>query len=267
MNNVEYALPGCMPPDPVNWESVIVTPEDGSLNLCVYCGEPGTQIHYTMEMPRELALKDPLYFKDNGYPEKKQWRYRFLPEFLHELDSLPEGAQVVKKPVRIYGKHMVPITETRVENPHYWLLQLPPGTLPYGAIELQIVVNNGRTRSYVLRHEYFSVHGPKWKERNKEYRNILAHSVEVDAGEETTVHIDLTGAGELLLQRAAEGSEYISACMYIDGEQVDLGASVEDRTLLLVLPAKDAGSVGALRVDVDFAYGYSPMLRGTVTYK
>lgn len=267
MNNVEYALPGCMPPDPVNWESVIITPEDGSLNLCVYCGTPGTQIHYAIEMPHELALKDPLYFKDNGYPERKQWRYRFLPEFLHELDSLPEGAQVVKKPIRIYGKHMVPVTETDVENPHYWVLQLPPHTLPYGAIELQIVVNNGRTRSYVLRHEYFSMHEPHWKERGKEYHNILIKSLEAQAGTETTLQIDLTGAGELLVQRAAEGAEHITASMYIDGEQVALGATVEDHTLSLVIPAKEAGAVGAVRVDVDFAGSYSPMLQGTISYK
>lgn len=173
MNNAEYALPGCMPPDPINMESVIKTPEDGSLKLCVAVASPQAKVSYAITLPGcpGIIIRDPLYYAYHMCSAEEILKHNTTRSYMRSYTTLPREIPSVKTRVRIYGAHMLPITELEYNFPRtYYVLELPMNTLPYGDAKLEILVEDipqaaGTFKTdYVLRCPYYGIKTRCYKE-------------------------------------------------------------------------------------------------------
>ena len=157
MNNGVYALPGFMAPAAKNWKSQLLTNEDGSVNLCVYVGKPGTKVYYSLGIPgwRWGFIKDAQYFIDKGYPQEVIDEVSKFADYLEEeVTELPEGTVI---PDIIINGWPVPITESPIEGKVYWILNIPKFVLPAGDTEVQISAN-GKLLKYTITRPDFSIH-------------------------------------------------------------------------------------------------------------
>lgn len=156
MNNAVYALPGFMPPSAPNWKRNIVTNEDGSIKLCVYCGLEGAKVYYCLDIPgwRFGFIKDPKYFEDNDYPEHVLDRVREYSQYLSSTDTLEADVVV---PKRIINDWPIPITENHIQDKRYWILTIPSYILPVGDTKVQVDAN-GIVASYVIQRPQFDIH-------------------------------------------------------------------------------------------------------------
>lgn len=157
MNDGVYALPGFMPPAAAKWKSQLRTNEDGSIKLCVYCGEKDTNVYYALDIPgwRFGFIKDAQYFIDNNYPQWVIDTVKDYVNYLSEVSSLPEDAVV---PNAIFNGYPIPITELPVTgSKSYWIIDLPKYVLPVGDTKISISAG-GRIFKYVVHRPEFSIH-------------------------------------------------------------------------------------------------------------
>lgn len=166
MNNCVFAIPGLMPPAAAKKASVIITPEDGSLLLCVHAGLVSDIVTWTLVLggKRHGVVKDPdyQYTKWNDTPEQTPEESVVIPDlhedwqqFLKSSDSLPEDCII---PVKVCNGFPRPITELDPDQEvHYWYLQMPIRSLPIGDSKVEICVN-GKMRTYILQRPAFAIH-------------------------------------------------------------------------------------------------------------
>lgn len=157
MNDGVYALPGFMPPAAAKWKSQLRTNEDGSIKLCVYCGEKDTKVYYALDIPgwKFGFIKDAQYFIDNDYPQRVTDTVKDYVNYLSEVSSLPEDAVVPKV---IFNGHPIPITEFPVTGEKsYWIIDLPKYVLPIGDTKISISAG-GKVFDYVVHRPDFSIH-------------------------------------------------------------------------------------------------------------
>lgn len=166
MNNCVFAIPGLMPPMAAKQASVIMTPEDGSLLLCVHAGLSSDEVTWTLILggKRPGVVKDPAYkyTEWNDTPEETPEKSVVVPDlhsnwqqFLKSDVTLPDNCII---PVKVCNGIPHPITELRPEEIEtYWYLELPIRSLPIGDSKVEICIN-GKVRNYVVRRPAFAVH-------------------------------------------------------------------------------------------------------------
>lgn len=155
-----------MPPKAVNWRRQLFAPEDGSLCMLIHCGYATDVVNYAILLPgkrRDAVIKDPGYpflppdweMTKDGRREKETW-----PQYVKASRILPEEALI---PVRKVHGCPIPITElTDADDSEktFFILELPPRTLPAGDTEVQVCVN-GRVHSYMVQRKHFIVRGDR----------------------------------------------------------------------------------------------------------
>lgn len=245
MNNAIFAIPGLMPPKAPNWRSKIVTPEDGSLCMCVHCGRTGDEVNYAIFIGgwRYGVIKDPSYNYGcdcSGVGFREYMTRKKYPQFMTISETLPPNAIVPMKVIRDWP---IPITE-RPDIPDadklYWIINLPMRTLPVGDSEVQAVVN-GKVHTWYIQRPVFEIHNwndatNRFKCFNHQDRETL--DVSFVAGKEDTIILDIIsccGCPEVL-----EGAEY-RASITIHGTTSDLSTSASGNELTITVPPQTPG--------------------------
>lgn len=170
MNNCVYAIPGLMPPTAPNWNSAIVTPEDGSLLLCVHVGLPEDKINWAINIlgKRHGTVKDPsyAYTEWNNTPvetpersvpvagEHGEWR-----QFMKTATQLPEDCIMPAVVCNGVSRSIYELY-TGEESPTYWYLEMPIRSLPVGDSKVEVCIN-GVMRTYIVQRPAFTVHSKR----------------------------------------------------------------------------------------------------------
>lgn len=243
MNNAIYAIPGLMPPTAPNFRSKLVAPENGTLCICVHCGEDGDDVHYAVATSggKRGVIKDPSY---NYGPAPTIVQARILayqdkmPQFLTISEVLPPHAIVPK--LKVKGCP-IPLTERPdLERPLYWVLTLPPNALPPGDTVIEVIVN-GRLRRYVVQRPRFAIHScrditPRFK--GYQHQEGEDFDVAIKEGEEKNIVIrmkDVIERPELL-----EGATYRASCQF-GNTTTELQVVADNDVVTITIPAMGPG--------------------------
>lgn len=167
MNDCVYAIPGLMPPNAPNWNSVLKTPEDGSLLMCVHVGSSTDVVTWSIQLPgyRPGVIKDPDYAytgRDCTPAETPEFstvipdKHSEWQQFLKTTDALHEDCLM---PVAVCNGVPRPIDElyNGEDAPTYWYLELPIRSLPIGDSIVEVCINNV-VRSYIIQRPKFNIH-------------------------------------------------------------------------------------------------------------
>lgn len=132
-NYVQFALPGLMPPVPTNELCEIIAKADGSLKLCIWCGQEEDVVTYA-------AVHGLIRY----WPHCKACStVTDEDEYLSVVDEV--SADTIVPFVKWHGRaHKI---DERCDldkagiTKKYWVLTLPPKTLRPGDTELEVNVN------------------------------------------------------------------------------------------------------------------------------
>lgn len=167
MNDCVYAIPGLMPPTAPKWNSVINTPEDGSLLLCIHVGKPTDNVTWAVDIlgRRHGVVKDPAYAYTewNNTPvetpeksvpvngEHDTWR-----QFMIVSNELPGDCIMPAVSCNGVSKYIDELYYGDVA-PTYWYLDMPIRSLPVGDSKVEVCIN-GVVRTYVVQRPAYAVH-------------------------------------------------------------------------------------------------------------
>lgn len=246
--NAMYVVPGLMPPNDTNNQMRVILPEDGSMFACVHCGPVTDEVHYAIDVwgpcLRSGVVKDPSY--DFGAAVFCRWFMKNKdkwPQFMIKSDVLPEGCRVLNKVVR--GDWTVPVTEKPCMedgDKRYWILELPPGSIPYGQSVLELVIN-GRKVEHVLNRPQFSIHnrGRNAQRRMWPYSHQKGETLDFmfDAAKGGDMAVGLRFKGRACMLPVPDEAEFRANMGYGD-KKVQLDCAVGDDGMLhIAVPPSD----------------------------
>lgn len=246
MNDAIFAIPGLMPPMAPKYRSQLKSPEDGSLALCVHCGVTGDEVFYAIHVGGYLEgiIKDPSY--DYGPRLNDYISAQRYPQLMTVSDTLPPDAIVPKHPV--HGCP-IPITERpdlEDEDKLYWIINLPPRTLPVGVNEIQVTIN-GRLRKYVVSRPAFKIHAlPDITKRLRHctHQDNELLDVAFEQGHEDTIILDLRKH----CNEAIMNAEFRASAI-LHGETIELPVEAVGPELHITIPAQETHGYGLWKAE------------------